>query len=225
MAGRIKLAIADDHPMVVDGLENYFKDSSQIEVVATTSHLNEVMKMISTFSPDILLMDYHFNNETLTGLDMCRAIKIEHPYLKVIIVSSFSDIPLINDFIAAGAKGYMLKTSSRQEFIDAILNVFAGGESFSKDIRELLVKERLTLSKQQQIRFTRTEKEILRMIVQGYSSDAIAKKMFRERSTIDSHRKSILAKFHLMDDKDSEPSKNISHYIAKFNIASRLDSL
>jgi len=221
----IRIIIADDHPMVVDGLVGYFKGYPDIEVIATTSKLQEILKLILVNKPDILIMDYHFANEELNGLDVCKKIYTNYPCTKVIIVSSFCEVGLIQRFIEAGASGYLLKTATKNEYIDAVMNVFAGGESFGKDVRDLIVKERLSENKQQQIKFTKTEKEILRFIINGDSSETIAKKMYRERSTIDSHRKSILSNFQLMDSGNSNLSKNISHYIAKFNIAQKLDCL
>jgi DNA-binding NarL/FixJ family response regulator len=223
---KIKLIIADDHPMVIDGLENYFKTFDEIEIVATTSQLTEVIKLISIHEPDILLLDYHFiNEENLTGLDICKETVTKFPCTKVIIISSFAEISLIKDFIDAGAKGYLLKTATRLEFIDAILNVFAGGESFGKDIRDLLVKDRLDQTNSNGIRFTKTEKEILKLIIEGYSTQDMAKKLFREKSTIDTHRKSILSKFHVMDANNPKPCKNIMYYVNKYSIAGRIDCM
>lgn len=222
---KIKIIIADDHPMVVDGLSNYFKDSAQIEVVATTNIILEIPKLVAQFSPHILLVDYHFENQKQTGLDICKSIVTDFPCTKVIVISSFTDVILIKDFLDAGASGYLFKTAGKQEYIDAILTVFAGGESFGRDVRDLLVKERLQQKNMQQVRFTKTEKDVLKLIVQGDSTSEIAKKLFREKTTIDSHRKSILSKLQLMDSENPKPSKNIMYYVNKLNIAARLDCI
>jgi len=95
MEKKIRVAIADDHPMVIDGLANYLNSVSNIEIVATTNKVSSVPKIVSERSPDILLMDYHFNNEEQTGMDMCEMIQKEYPCVKVIIISSFSDVSLI----------------------------------------------------------------------------------------------------------------------------------
>jgi len=225
MDKKIKVAIADDHPMVIEGLVNYLGSTSNIEIVATVCKVSEVPKMISSFLPDILLMDYHFTGEELTGMDMCEIIKREFPNVGIIIISSFTEVSLIQKFIEVGASGYLLKTAAKNEFIDAIENVYLGAESFGKDVRDLLLKERLQSNTIQKIRFTSAEKEILKLIIQGCSTDEISQKLFREKSTIDSHRKNILSKLQQMDVDCGKVSKNISHYIAKFNIANKLDSL
>lgn len=222
---KIKIIIADDHPMVVDGLCNYFINNDRIEVVATTNSIQDIPKLVASYTPDILLVDYHFANQKQTGLDMCKIITNDFPCIKVLVISSFTDVILIKDFLAAGASGYLFKTSGRQEYIDAILNVFAGGESFGKDVRDLLVRERLQQNSVQQVRFTKTEKDILKLIIQGDSTSDIAKKLFREKTTIDSHRKSILSKLQLMDSENPKPSKNIMYYVNKLNIAARLDCM
>lgn len=225
MEKKIRVAIADDHPMVVDGLKNYFSSGSNIEVVVAINKVVEVPSIILKYNPDILLMDYHFNNEALTGIDMCFKIKKEFPLTKVIIISSFSDVSLIKRFIEVGASGYLLKTATREEFIEAIQNVYLGLEAFGKDARELLIKDKLQHDTTSSIRFTKTEKEVLRLIIEGCSTEEIAKKLFREKTTIDSHRKSILSKFQLMDKDNPNPSKNILFYVTKFNIANRIDTL
>lgn len=225
MNTRIRLIIADDHPLVVDGLQGYFRAHPDFEVVAVTGRITDVEQIVEAHLPDVLLIDYHFANEKITGLDVCKRIQAKHPAVGIIVASSFSDVSLIRDFINAGAKGYLLKTASQQEFIDAVKSVFAGGEFFSHDTRDLLIKHRLSGGQTERIRFTRTEKEILRLIIEGYSTTEIAKRLFREKTTIDSHRKSILAKFQMMDANNPKPSKNISHYIAKFNVIREIDSL
>jgi two-component system response regulator DegU len=144
MNTRIRLLIADDHPLVVDGLQGYFRAHPDFEVVAVTSSLTEVEPLVEAHLPDILIIDYHFANEKATGLDVCKRLQAKHPALGIIVASSFSDVSLIRDFINAGAKGYLLKTASQQEFIDAVKSVFAGGEFFSHDTRDLLIKHRLS---------------------------------------------------------------------------------
>lgn len=225
MNKKIKIAIADDHPMVIEGLMNYLDSVSNIEIVATTHKLSEVPKIVSELTPDILLMDYHFNNQELTGMDMCELILKDFPDTRIVIISSFSDVSLVKRFIEVGASGYLLKTASKNEFVEAIQNVYIGGEFFGKDVRELLLKEKLNRNAAPSIRFTKTEKEILKLIIDGCSTDEISKKLFREKSTIDSHRKSILFKLQQMDVGNPKPSKNISHYIAKFNISHNLNCL
>lgn len=225
MEKRIRVAIADDHPMVIDGLVNYLSTYQMIEVVATIGKVGEVPKMLKSSNPDILLMDYHFSSEKTTGLEMCKLVKSEFPEIYVIIISSFSDFSLIKRFVEEGASGYLLKTSTKEDFIEAIQNVFIGGEWFSKDIRELMLKERLQRISIPNIRFTRSEKDILKLIVEGHSTEAIAQKLFREKSTIDSHRKAILSKLQLMYKDGGSSSKNILFYMTKLNLSSKIDQL
>lgn len=225
MDKKIKVAIADDHPMVIEGLVNYLKSTPDIEVVDTASKVAEVPKMIKNSCPDILLMDYHFSGEGQTGIEMCLQVKNEYPQIGVIIISSFSDVPLIRKAIELGASGYIIKTATKSEFVEAIHNVYLGLDAFSKDVRDLLIKDKLQANRTSEIRFTKTEKDILKLIIEGLSSEEIAKHLYREKSTIDTHRKSILSKLQQMDNDCGGGSKNISHYIAKLNIANRIDFL
>jgi DNA-binding NarL/FixJ family response regulator len=223
MLQKIKLVIADDHPMVIDGLVTYFSTFNEIEIVATTNNLNDVIKLVETHSPNILLLDYHFLHEEVSCLDVCHSISKNHPCTKVIVISSFDDTPQVKEFIDAGANGYLLKTASRLEYIDAILHVIEGGVAFGKDVHELIKKGRHNGCYDDEVKFTKTEKQILKLIVDGHTTKEIANRLCREVSTIDSHRKNILLKFHLMDKENPSHSKNISHYIAKFNIKSKID--
>jgi len=108
MIKKIRLVIADDHPMVIEGLANYFSAYDEIEVIATTNKISEIVKMVSILSPDILLMDYHFINEELTGLDICSEILVKYPCTKVIIISSFDDVSLIKKFIEVGPEDFSI---------------------------------------------------------------------------------------------------------------------
>jgi two-component system, NarL family, response regulator LiaR len=221
MNRKIKIIIADDHPLVVEGLVNYLSTNTEIEVLATTSSLNNVMKLVTDLLPDIIFIDYHFAHEELTGLDICKQVVANCPEAKVIVISSYADVELVKDFIDAGARGFLHKTATRSEFIDAIHQVFAGGEFFGKEIRDILVKIKLHNKEALHIKFTKAEEEIIRLIIQGNSTRDIAKKTSREKSTIDSHRKSILSKFYLMDSENTNPSKNILYYVTKFNLLSK----
>jgi len=217
----VKIVIADDHPTVVDGLKNYFSDVAEIEVIATTHKPDAIFCLVKKQQAHVLLLDYSFGKEEQNGLDICKQLKIEAPELKIIVISSYDDPTLIKDFIKAGAKGYLTKTATKQEYIEAIKNVSVGGESFGKEVQDILLRD-LQTTQRNDIQFTRTEKSILKLIAEGHATRNIAKLLCREKTTIDSHRKNILSKLQAMDKSGASPSKNISHYIAKLNLINKL---
>jgi DNA-binding NarL/FixJ family response regulator len=225
MAQRIGILIADDHPMVIDGLAGYFNGRLEMEVRATVNIAEQVVKTIEQTNPDVVLLDYHFTHSQLTGLDITREIRQMQLPVGIIIISSFDEVALVKSFMNAGANGYLLKTAAKNDFIEAVQQVYTGGSWFSHEIKDLLLKDKLTGANELKPKFTRTEKEILNLILEGVSTRDMAKQTFREKSTIDSHRKNILYKLQQLAGEPENASKNILYYAAKLNLRKDLENI
>ncbi|MBU0763210.1 MAG: response regulator transcription factor [Bacteroidetes bacterium] len=211
----IKIVIADDHPTFIDGLKGYFDGDIIISVEGITVKADEVLDLIRQTEADILLLDYSFGFQNMTGIDICKKIKEQKLKTRVIVISGFFEQHLVYRFIESGAMGYLLKSSTKAEYIEAIKNVYLGIEVYSPKVRDILLRRKIQNSNEPV--FSRSELEIIGLIGRGLTTKEISRKLFRSKNTIDSHRKNILSKFHAMD-KDENKSLNIVYYIAKFDM-------
>jgi len=193
MSDKIKIIILDDHQMLIDGLKALLKTDKKIEVVGETTSASAAMEMAKKNSPDIILTD--INMPEMSGIEFTQLLKKELPQVKVIALSMFGEKSTISDMLQAGASGYILKNTGKEELINAIEKVAAGGMFFSDEVSAEMMKAMSTqVQQQEKINFTEREKEIIKLITQEYSNAAIGEKLFISERTVETHRKNIFRK-------------------------------
>ena len=188
----IRLLIADDHKVLLDGFVSLFRDQEEISVVGVASNGMQVLDILKGTEVDIALLD--INMPELNGVETARRISKEFPNTKIIALSMYKEASYVKRMKENGAMGYILKDDSADEMIEAIQQVHIGQEYFSSQLKDLLLSQVLTQKKSSDARLTRREKEVLTHIADGFSNKEIADKLFVSTHTIDSHRKNLLAK-------------------------------
>lgn len=188
---KIRLAIVDDHAVVLDGLKTMLNAFENLEVVYTTQNGNELLNHFQTDVPDVLLMDIQMPE--ISGIDLCKQVMRQYPSVKVIAFSSFDDSNYVKQIFRSGAKGYLLKNSDKHAIIKAIGTVMQGEEYMDETIKKLILQESITGQRRSifEVPLTKREKEILKMIAEGFSSQEIADKLFISLRTVDTHRLNI----------------------------------
>ena len=189
----IRLLIADDHKVLLDGICSYFSDIEHIDVVAIAQNGKVVLDILNKLEVDIVLLD--INMPELNGVETCKAISKKHPSIKVIALSMYKQASYVKRMTAYGAKGYLLKDESASEMIKAIETVHNGGTYYSHKLIGLMITNVFQVEQKQQNHLTRREKEVLEMIAAGLSNKSIAEQLNLSIHTIDSHRKNLLIKF------------------------------
>ena len=184
------LLIVDDHPMVTEGLKAIFK-TSDFAVEATAGNAREALKVLATRPLDIALVD--INLPETSGIDLCRTIKFTYPHIFVLGMSSFQERSYVSQMIQAGASGFLVKSASRDEILQAVKAATEGRLYVSIDIGT----NPTTLQERGAPTLTHREKEVLKLIAEGYTNPQIADKLFVSPHTIDSHRKNLLNKFEV----------------------------
>ena len=139
---KIRLAIIDDHAVVIDGLKAMLESFEQVEIVYTTQSGHELLRRFETDLPDVLLMDVQMPE--INGMDLCRQLAKLHPTVKVIAFSSFDDSNYVKQLFRTGARGYLLKNSDKFTILKAVETVMQGGEYMDDTIKEIVLKESLT---------------------------------------------------------------------------------
>lgn len=192
MEKKIKLLIADDHRILLDGLMLMLKDVPQIEIVSTASNGEEVLLKMSSYYVDILLMDIQM--PLLDGYETAKIITQKYPDTKIITLSMHSERVYIEKMYAAGVSGYLLKSSGKEDIVAAIEKVFQGGKYFSDEVTAAILNKDNNIKGSKASELTKREKEIVAHIAAGLSNPEIAKKLFLSNDTVKTHRKNIMRK-------------------------------
>ena len=188
---KIRLAIIDDHAVVIDGLHTMLAAFPKLEVVYTTQSGAALLEHFQTNVPDVLLMDIQMPE--INGIDLCKQVLRQHPGVKIIAFSSFDDSNYVKQIFRSGAKGYLLKNSDKHTIVKAIEMVMDGEEYMDEMIKKVLLQESLTGRRRSifEVPLTKREKEILKHIAEGSSNQEIADKLFISLRTVETHRLNI----------------------------------
>jgi two-component system, NarL family, response regulator NreC len=191
----IKISIADDHHVFVDGIESILNQTNTFEVINKYFDGEQVLNSIFQNTVDILILDISLPK--VNGFDVCQALQKAKSNIKVIILSMHDDLSYIRKAVKLGASGYLLKNTSKNELIEAINTVYNGQQFFSKNFIDWMFTPNSVDKKSSTLepRLTPREKEVLKYISQGFTNLQIASKMFVTVKAIEFHRSSLLSKF------------------------------
>jgi DNA-binding NarL/FixJ family response regulator len=195
---KIRIALTDDHPLYLEGLELLLKKEKDLEVAGTFNNGPELLEFCRTTAFEILLLDLHL--PSMDGLQIAEQLQKMQHSAKVIMLTMQRGGRYQQKTEKLNIKGYLLKNVSIEELKEAILKVNAGGTCFSDDNNklpleeDLLLKSSVILDGKPDTILSEREKEILVLVCKEYSSAQIAEKLFISTGTVDTHRKNILVK-------------------------------
>ncbi len=186
-----KLALVDDHLVVLDGLKTMLGTFPLLEIVYTTQSGIALLDYLDSATPDVLLMDIQMPG--MDGIDLCKQVMKKCPAVKIIAFSSFDDSNYVKQIFRNGAKGYLLKNSDKHTIVQAIEAVMQGEEFMDETIKRILLQESITGQRRSifDVPLTRREKEILKLVAEGLTSQEIADKLFINLRTVETHRMNI----------------------------------
>jgi DNA-binding NarL/FixJ family response regulator len=192
----IKIFLTDDHVLFRQGIHALL-ENTQIEIVGEASNGQETLDKLSTIQPDILLLDISMT--VMNGVECAKLIKEGFPGVKILVLSMFDTENNLTEMLDAGARGYILKSGSKEELVFAIKQIFNGNTYISTEflIKKLgniksAVKNANTLI--EDLKLSERELEVLKLIVKGYTNSEIAQKLFASVRTIETRRKKLLSK-------------------------------
>jgi len=193
---RIRVMIADDHPVVREGLKKIISSDDEMEVAGEAGSSGEVLKLLEEKKFDCVILDISMPGES--GLIITREIKARNPHLAVLIVSMYPEEQFAIRAFRAGASGYVTKTSAPTELLNAIRKVSAGGRYVSQSLAERLTyylsKEGVTALHET---LTDREYQIMLMLATGKTTAEIASELSLSVKTISAYRMSILEKLQV----------------------------
>jgi DNA-binding NarL/FixJ family response regulator len=186
----IKLFIVDDHYMVIEGIHSLLQNESNIEWMGHAGNAASCLSFLQHEKPDVILMDINLPDKN--GIDLCKEVKEKYPAMYILGLSTFNQQSFIEKMIASGASGYLLKNATQQELMEGIETVVKGKQYLSFDAA---VAVRKVDNESEVPIITRREKEVVELIAEGLTNNEIAERLFISSSTVDTHRKNLLAKF------------------------------
>ncbi|MBK7735886.1 MAG: response regulator transcription factor [Chitinophagaceae bacterium] len=184
----IKVFIVDDHYMVIEGIRSLLQNEKAIEWAGHAMNAVSCQAFLKQQLPDVILMDINLPDKS--GIDLCKEVRLIYPSIFVIGLSTFNQQSFIQKMMDNGASGYVLKNATQKELMEAITTVAKGKSFLSDEASQALRKDESF-----HIVLTRREKEVLELIAEGMTNAEIAKQLFIGITTVDTHRKNLLAKF------------------------------
>ncbi len=188
----IKLLLADDHQIVLDGLKSLLKDVAHLKVVGESLNGVAALGQVPLVQPDVVLLD--IGMPILDGIETAIRLKNQYPHIKILICTTYSDAHKVKKCLQAGVDGYLLKGSGRATLLDAIEQVMQGTTYYDEKIVKVVMESFNKKRKGQNVELTKREIEIVRLIAKGKSTKEIAEEFFLSPRTVETHRKNIFSK-------------------------------
>jgi DNA-binding NarL/FixJ family response regulator len=191
--------VVDDHPMWRDGVARDLAERG-FEVVATAVDGAAALRIIAAVRPHVVLMDLHFGSAGPSGADATRCIIDSWPDIKVLVLSASGAHADVLAAVQGGASGYLLKSASLDELVDAVHRTAEGDAVFTAGLAGLLLGEyrRMALDRDRGApRLTERETEVLRRVATGHTARQIAESLVISHRTVENHVQSTLRKLHL----------------------------
>jgi DNA-binding NarL/FixJ family response regulator len=193
----IKIVIADDHAIFRDGFKLLLKNQQELELVGEAEDGKELLEIALHQHPDVAIIDIKM--PVMDGIETCKAIKKKYPDMKVIALSMFNDDNLIVDMLEAGAKGYLLKNTNKNELMQAAKAVHEGSTYYcsatSTKLAKMIAESKFNPYRNHPVKkFTARETDIIKLICEQYTNKEIATKLGLSIRTVESHREKIQEK-------------------------------
>ncbi|MGD9492400.1 MAG: response regulator [Bacteroidales bacterium] len=188
----IRLIIADDHEIFRKGLRIILNELDEVKVVAEAQNGNEVFEILKHQKADLILMDIRM--PVMDGIEATRKMTEKYPEVKVIALTMFEEISYFNQMIEAGAQGFLLKKTNKDELQRAINQVMEGENYFSEEFISNVNRTQRPASRIAGIELTDREQEVLELICKGMSNAEISKFLGVSARTVDGHRAHLLEK-------------------------------
>ena len=200
MKGKIKVHVADDHMILIEGIVAMLNTDKEIKVVGHSLTGLQVLKWFETNEADILVLD--INMPELDGIEVLKKFHKKKKHQKIIMLSSYDDVKLVKELTTFGADGFISKTSAGEHIIKAIKSVHNDVPYFSDDIKEGLFNLAIghnvaTGSRPEENvtnKLTDRELEVLKLIAKEYSTQEMADQLLLSTNTVDTYRKNLLKK-------------------------------
>jgi len=184
----ISILLADDHPLVQDGIRTRLNEVEDMEVIGVANNGQELMEKAEALQPDIIIAD--ISMPYINGLEATRLLTEKFPQIRILILTMHNNREYMQNAIDSGAKGYILKDQPAEEMINAIRDIHQGNTHFCSGANELLSPN----NKKSPNKLTKRERAILIELLDGLNNKSIAEKLSISVRTVECHRGNIYRK-------------------------------
>jgi DNA-binding NarL/FixJ family response regulator len=190
---KTRVLIADDHQIVIEGIEHMLLAEGDIEVVGSANHGGEVLAFLLEHDADVILMD--ISMPVMNGIDACASVKNTYPDVQVIALTMMQEASLIQKMLKAGASGYLMKNSGKTELLPCIHAVVNGKTYYAQEVKDVLLSDQTAQATRPSLpQLSRREKEILTMIADELTTGEISDQLHISFGTVETHRRNIMHK-------------------------------
>ena len=220
----LKVILADDHVLVRDGIKALLEEEQEIMVIDEASNGKEALQVIKETTPDLLIVDIRMPE--MNGIEVVQAIKNEAIPIKTLVLSMHDSEEYVLQSIQAGADGYLLKGSSKEEFIKALNTIKNGEKYFAGELSSIIINNFVngnvsSVSKQETKKesvadafsLTKREQQILNLVLEGKSNKEIGEELNISKRTCEVHR------FNLMKKLEVKNLMELANKVSAFNIS------
>jgi two-component system response regulator NreC len=202
MSTSIRVLIVDDHTLFREGLCALFSSERDVEVVGEAAGGEEAVRKALELKPDVVVMDLMMPG--INGIEATQRIRAALPEVRVLVLSMYDDEEHVQRLLAGGASGYMLKRATSDELVRALKEVVAGGMPLDPAVAAKVVKDYVRRVQgdpepESGAELTPRELEVLRLVAEGFTNQAIADRLKISRKTVDVHRTNLMRKLDLHD--------------------------
>ena len=189
----IKILIVDDHQVVLDGIQSMLEQEEDISIAGKLMNGPDALEFLKTSPVEVALID--INMPGMDGIELCKAIQKMCPEIKVLALTTFNEVSFITNMMKSGASGYLLKNTTKEELITAIKTIQQGEQYLAQEVQEKLISASFGKKDSTFIpKLTRREKEVLKLIMEEFTTKEIAEKLFISVATVETHRLHLLNK-------------------------------
>lgn len=213
---KIKIALVDDHQLVLDGIKSLLEDEDSIDVIAEGNNGLEAIEIVNNQQPDLLIIDIRM--PVMNGIEAIKKLQTSTAKTKKLVLSMHDSEEYVLQSIEAGADGYLLKGASKIEFLKAIQTIAEGNTYFAGEISNIILKKYVKGDNHKETNpiakynLTKRETQILKLVLQGLSNKEIGENLSISRRTAEVHR------FNLMKKLDVKNLMDLAHKAQEENL-------
>lgn len=201
----INVLLADDHQIILDGLQALIDNIEDIHVVAQVNNGQQVINFLRQHKNEVDIVVLDIEMPQADGVQVAQTIKKQYPDIKILILSMYDTEGFVTQMIQIGVSGYILKERGSDELELAIRKIHRGEEYFSQSVTKILVdsiRAGNSVSNPKKLKLTKREIEVLRLIGQGRTTPKIAEVLFIAPSTVDTHRRNLIDKLGVANSRE-----------------------
>jgi DNA-binding NarL/FixJ family response regulator len=225
---RLRVALADDHYLVREGIRAALEDTGQVDVVATVDAPEPLEDAVDRLRPDVVITDIRMPpNHRTEGIELAHRVRARHPDIGVVVLSQYAEAAYALDLLGDGRAGlaYLLKerVGDPAQLLHAVRVVAAGGSVIDPDVVSVLVSHATRGSTSALATLTARERDVLEQMAQGRTNAGIAAELHLSESSVEKHSSSIFAKLHLTD--EPQVHRRVAAVLAYMQDAGRADPI